>query len=202
MALPILTVVGATGIQGASVIAALHSATQPQYQIRAMTSSPSSPAATRLANQPNISVVAVDLNSYDSVLSAFEDSTLIYANTIFDPKAFASGGAAGAQRQEEQQGLNIVRAAAKIASLKHLIWSTLPDTVTISDGKYDVPHFHGKIPAEKFVKSAESGLADRTTLFRIGMYGSNLGNTLYRPIYVVCDFPAFPSAMRRILTTG
>ena len=135
MALPILTVVGATGIQGASVIAALHSATQPQYQIRALTSSPSSPAATRLANQPNISVVAVDLNSYDSVLSAFEDSTLIYANTIFDPKAFVSGGAAGAQRQEEQQGLNIVRAAAKIASLKHLIWSTLPDTVTISGGK-------------------------------------------------------------------
>ena len=187
MSFPIVVVVGALGLQGAGVVSVYTSpAYSSKYHVRALTSNTSSEAATTLAAKPNVSVVSVDLNSIDSVLAAFKDATFIFANTIFHIQTFLSQGAAAVQQREEQQGLNIVRAASQITSLQHLIWSTLPDSVTISNGKYDIPHFQGKVPAEKYARSEESGLAAKTTYLHVGFYGTNAQRPPYRIIPVVC----------------
>jgi putative NADH-flavin reductase len=69
---PLLTVIGATGTQGASVIdAALKAGT---YKIRAITRNPSSTKAQSLAAQ-GVEVVAGDLNNEESLVKAFEVPT-------------------------------------------------------------------------------------------------------------------------------
>lgn len=186
MTLPILTVVGATGAQGASVVSALlNSGTDSKYHIRALTSNTSSASAKRLAEQLNVTVAHVDLNSVQSLEEAFKDSHFIFANTVFSQALFGEKGAEAAQSLEEQHGLNIVHAAASIPLLKHLIWSTLPDTSAISNGAFSVPHFQSKIPAEKFIKDPASGLADKTSFLQVGMYGTNLARPPYRPVWIV-----------------
>lgn len=157
----------------------------PQYHIRALTSNASSPAAADLAAKPNVSVVQANLNSVKDLLEAFANSTLIFANTQFEPGTFMARGPSGAETLEGQQGLNIAHAASQIPTLQHFNWSTLPDGVSISDGKYYIPHFQSKTVAEKYIRSSKSGLAGKTTFIRVGMYGSNLPMDSYRPRYIV-----------------
>ena len=191
MDLPILTIVGAFGAQGAGVVSAFTSDTVPAYHIRALTSNASSPAAASLATKPNVTVVQVDLNSVESIREAFKDSTLIFANTYFNASVLMANGAAAVRDLEAQQGLNIVHAASQTKTLKHLIWSTLPDDSSISDGKYNIPRFQSKIPAEKYIRSPESGLEDKSTFIRVGVYGSNIAWPSYRPQYIVCHFSPY-----------
>lgn len=181
MALPILTVVGATGLQGGSVIS-FQDAEKPCYHIRALTSNAATEPAARIATMPHVTVVQVDLGSLQSLISAFEGSTAIFANTHFSPATFLGDGAEAAQELEEQQGLNIVRAASQTTSLQHLVWSTLPDAASISGGKYVIPHFQSKLPAERFI--LDSSLANKTSFLSVGLYGSNLTMEPYRPILV------------------
>ncbi|KAL9107261.1 MAG: hypothetical protein Q9227_007802 [Pyrenula ochraceoflavens] len=201
--LPILVIVGATGAQGAGVVKAFTSnaTNQPEYRIRALTSNADSPDAVKLATQATVSVVQVDLASESSVLAAFKDATLIFANTYFEVQTFIAKGPKAAEEHEAQKGLNIARAAAKTSSLKHIIWSTLPDDAKISNGRWAIPHFQSKIPAEKYLLSKESEMAAKTTFLRIGMYGSNLKNPGYQPIEVklakthILTLPCSPTAL-------
>lgn len=185
MSLPVLTICAALGRQGAGVVSAFTSQETPPYHIRALTSNTESPAAKDLAIKPNVSVVSVDLNSIDSIVSAFEGSSLIFANTLFQPAVFAESGAAACQELEARQGLNIAQAAAQTPSLKHLIWSTLPDALKESGGELNIPHFQSKIPAEHYIKSPESGLGNKTTFLRVGLYGSVIENPPYTPFHSV-----------------
>ncbi|KAF4448638.1 HSCARG dehydrogenase [Fusarium albosuccineum] len=184
MALPTLTVCSALGRQGASVVSSFLSDPEPKYHIRALTSNVESPASKQLAAKPNVSVVAVDLNSVDSIVSAFEGSSLIFANTVFSPTVFVESGASVAQKLEASHGLNIARAASKTESLKHLIWSTLPDAARETRGEMDIPHFQSKIAAERYMQSLESGLSDKTTFLRVGLCGSVVERPPYTPIHV------------------
>ncbi|KAJ9144570.1 hypothetical protein NKR23_g5820 [Pleurostoma richardsiae] len=183
MALPVLTVVGATGAQGLSVVSAF-SNIKTKYHIRALTSDTSSATATRLAAQDDVSVIYADLGSVDSLLAAFKGSSLIFANTAFHPETFLTKGASAAQSREEQQGLNIVQAASQTTSLIHFVWSTLPNALSITKGDYLIPHFQAKIPAENFIRDPVNGLAGKTTLLRVGLYGSNLAMDPYKPLHV------------------
>ncbi|KPM39380.1 hypothetical protein AK830_g7211 [Neonectria ditissima] len=184
MTLPILTVWGALGRQGASVVSSFTSDAAPQYHIRALTSNVDSPAAKELSSKPNVSVVGIDPNSLDSIVAAFQGSSLVFANTVFQPALFLQSGASSAQEVEANQGLNIARAASRTASLKHIIWSTLPDSLSVTEGRLNVPHFQSKIPAEKYLLSSESGLANKTTFLRVGVYGSMIQGPPYYPISV------------------
>ena len=183
---PTIVVVGATGSQGAGLVSAY---TKPPYntphKIRALTSNPTSDSAKAIASHPNVSVAHVDLNSPDSLLEAFKDATHIFANTVFNPETFMAQGPAATEARERQQGLNIVHAAAKIPTLQHFIWSTLPNDRKIAGGKYPIPHFQSKIAAEEFARSPESGLAGKTTYVRVGMYSSNIERPPYRPPFWV-----------------
>ena len=183
----IIVVVSALGTQGASVISAcLSSPKLSNYKIRALTSNPTCDAATSLAaSNPRITVHGTDLNSLDSVMKAFKDATLIFANTAFNHRALLAQGAAAAQAREESQGLNIARAASQIPSLKHLIWSTLVDTKSVTDGKIGIPLFQSKIPAEKYLRDPENGMVDRTTFLHVALYPSVFQRMPYAPIFVV-----------------
>lgn len=196
MTLPILTVIGATGTQGGSVVSAiLQAGTTPAYHVRALTSNVSSSAAKRLAEHPNITVAHVDIDSVQSLEEAFKDSQAIFANTVFPHLEFPDKPPRVLQGIEEQRGLNIAHAAAKIQTLKHFVWSTLPDTVALTNGTFDIPHFMGKLPAEKFIKDPASGLAKKSSFLQVGMYGSNLSRPPYRPVWMVSDSGVFISVI-------
>ncbi|OKL58095.1 hypothetical protein UA08_06718 [Talaromyces atroroseus] len=197
---PLIVVVSALGAQGASVVSAYLQSSD--YQIRALTSDPSCDAAVRLAaKNSRVTVVGVDLSSLESVVAAFHGASFIFAQTVFRPDTFASQGPAAAQALEARHGLNIAEAASKIPSLQHLIWSTLPDAFGVSQGKYNIPHFQAKIPAEQYLRNPDNGLADKTTYLHVGLYGSNAERWPYLPVYVkgaqkyVITLPCSPNAL-------
>ncbi len=66
--LPILTVVGATGVQGGSIVASALAA--GNYKVRGLTRNVNSAKATALASQ-GVEVVAADLGDEESLIQAF-----------------------------------------------------------------------------------------------------------------------------------
>jgi len=132
MSSPILTVIGATGAQGSSVVnSALATG---HYKVRAVTRNTTSEKAAALKAR-GVEVVSADVNDEASLVKAFDGSTAIYAVTdFFEP--FAKVGAEEAIKVEFQQGVNLANAALATSTLKHYIWSTLPNGLRISGGKY------------------------------------------------------------------
>jgi hypothetical protein len=63
--------------------------------------------------------------------------------------------------------------AAKDASVKHFIWSTLPDVEAISGGKFHVPHFTGKAKIDRIVK--EAGFANHAFVIAPFYYQNLVG---------------------------
>ncbi|KAL4787337.1 hypothetical protein BJX76DRAFT_20112 [Aspergillus varians] len=184
----IAVVIGALGAQGSSVVSALLSSTQP-YQIRALTSNAASPDAIQLASlSPKIEVLQTNLSSIDSLIAAFTGASFIFANTVFRVEVFMAQGSKAAQELEETHGLNIVQAAARVSRssgiLKQIIWSTLPDVERLTGGKYKIPHFQSKVAAERYLLDPSNGLKEKSTFLRVGMYGSNVKQVPYSPIYV------------------
>lgn len=78
----ILTVFGATGKQGGSVVRTIlsHPTLSAQYKVRAVTRDPSKPAAEALKTQ-GVEVVKADLNDKDSVHKAVEGSQAVFGVT-------------------------------------------------------------------------------------------------------------------------
>lgn len=84
---------------------------------------------------------------------------------------------------EIQQGKNLANAAAKTPTLKHYIWSTLPNGSKISNGKYLVPHFEGKNKIDDYIRTLPDLLA-KTTFLWITFYGSNYQFPMFTPNFV------------------
>jgi len=179
MSLPIFTIVGATGAQGGSVVdAALESG---KYTVRAITRNVNSDKAKALVAR-GAQVVSADLNNESSLVKAFEGSTAIYAVTdFFEP--FAASGPEHGMTVEVAQGQNLARAASQTSTLKHYIWSTLPNGKKISNGKYLVPHFEAKNKIDEFIKSDEK-LYAKTTFLWVTWYASNYLFPMFTPIFV------------------
>jgi len=179
MARKIISVVGATGTQGGSVIAALLK--DSDWSIRAITRNPSSDAAKLLATQ-GVTVVKADVNDLASLTSAFTGSSAIYAVTgFFEP--FAHSGPEKATEIEVQQGINLAKAAAATSTLEHYIWSTLPNGKKVSGGKYVVPHFEAKNKIDDYIK-ADEALFAKTTFLWITFYASNYYFPMFKPYYI------------------
>ena len=175
----IISVVGATGVQGGSVINALLK--DGIYSIRAITRNPESNAAKALASK-GVSVVTADLNDVESLTAAFSGSQAIFAVTdFFEP--FKKYGPAKAMEVEVQQGINLANAAKATTTLRHYIWSTLPNGSRISEGKYLVPHFEAKNKIDDYIKS-DAKLFAKTTFLWITFYASNLYFPMFTPYYI------------------
>ena len=175
----IISVVGATGIQGSSVVDALLE--EGEYSIRAITRNPESENAKSLAAK-GVEVVMADLNNLASLETAFQGSSAIYAVTdFFEP--FSQHGPQKAIEIEAEQGMNLAEAAASTSTLEHFIWSTLPNGMKISGGKYLIPHFEAKNKVDDFIKGDASLLA-KTTFLWITFYATNYYFPMYTPYHI------------------
>ena len=176
MSKKIISVVGATGVQGRSVVNTLLK--DNKYSIRAITRNPNSERAKSLASQ-GVEVVKADLNDFDSLIAAFHGSSYIYGITdFFEP--FAKNGPEKAVEIEVAQGINIAKAAAATKTLEHYIWSTLPNGRKVSNGKFIIPHFEAKNVIDQYIKS-DAALLAKTTFLWITFYATNYGFPMYKP---------------------
>ncbi len=177
----LLTVVGATGTQGLSLINTVLADKSNTYKIRGLTRNPDSDKAKALAAR-GVELVKADINDEHALVKAFEGSNAIFAITdFFEP--FAQHGPEKAIEIEVQQGINMARAASQTSTLEHYIWSTLPTGRKLTNGKYIVPHFEGKNRIDDYIRSDKALLA-KTTFFWITFYGNNFQYPILTPNYV------------------
>ncbi|KAJ3549014.1 hypothetical protein NM208_g713 [Fusarium decemcellulare] len=168
----VIAVLGATGIQGGSVVQQLQKS--PSWKIRAITRNSEGKSAKELQSQ-GIEVVQGDLDDVGSLEAAFQGSTAIFTVTNFwqSPAADADGLEQNGKR-EYQQIINVGRAASQISTLKHLIISSLPRPQKVSGGKHRVPHMDYKGRAVEEVETQFPALAAKITSLWVGWYATNL----------------------------
>lgn len=165
MSKKIIAVVGATGQQGGGLARAILDDPAGEFTVRALTRNPSSPAAADLAAR-GAEVVAADLDDETSLRTALEGAYGAYFVTAFWEYNDVA--------REQAQARAMARAAAA-AGLRHVIWSTLPDTrdhIPLSDdrvptlhGAYKVPHFDSKAEADEFFREAGVPTTNLSTTF-------------------------------------
>ncbi|KAH6878438.1 hypothetical protein BKA58DRAFT_377251 [Alternaria rosae] len=172
----LITIVGATGIQGGSVVDTL--AKNPAYSIRAITRDRNGKTAHALTDR-GIEVVEADLNNVESLQTAFAGSQAIFAMTNFFD-ALPKLGIEKCMEIETQQGINLANAASAIRSLEHFVWSTLPNSKRISGGRAVVPYWHSKARVDEHIKSIPT-LLQKTTFVWFGWYAKNMEYPWYQP---------------------
>jgi uncharacterized protein YbjT (DUF2867 family) len=173
----IIAVLGATGAQGGGLTRAILNDPSGGFAARAVTRDVNSSKARELAKM-GAEVVAADVDNVESLKRAFDGAYGAYCVTFFW---------AHFSPEKEMAEVQAMAAAAKSASVQHVIWSTLEDTrkwVPLSDnrmptlqGKYKVPHFDGKGEANHFFTDA--GVP--TTFLLTSMYWDNFLNTGMAP---------------------
>jgi hypothetical protein len=179
MSAKVVSIIGATGVQGGSVADALLN--DSSYAVRAITRNPQSDSAKALAAR-GAEVVKADVDDIPSLTAAFKGSYAIYALTdFFEP--FSKHGAEKAVEIESNQGINLAKAAAATRGLQHYLWSTLPNGGKISGGKYNVPHFAAKNLVDDYIRS-QPELHAKTTFFWVAFYAQNYSFPMYTPINV------------------
>ncbi|KAK2742361.1 hypothetical protein FQN55_007895 [Onygenales sp. PD_40] len=172
----LITIVGATGIQGGSVVETLLK--NPAYSIRAITRDRNSKSAHALADR-GIEVVEADLNNVESLHAAFAGSQAIFAVTNFFD-ALPKLGVEKSMEIETQQGINLANAASATQSLEHFVWSTLPNSQRISGGRAAVPYWQSKARVDEHIKSIPT-LLRKTTFVWFGWYARNMEYPWYQP---------------------
>lgn len=100
---------------------------------------------------------------------------------------------------EYSQGINMANAASKVPTLEHDLWSTLPHSTRVSQGKAIVPHFEAKDGVDEFIKEDEH-LLSLTTFCFITTFVINLTNyDVFKPIYLVCLPETIPIGFHMII---
>ncbi|OSS53818.1 hypothetical protein B5807_01292 [Epicoccum nigrum] len=159
----IIVVVGATGLQGGSVVDAFLQVPE-QYHVRALTRNVDSAKAKMLAQKTE--VVSGDLKDNDSLSRAFQDAHIIYAMTDFWADMDFD--------VEYAQGKALADIADALPCLEHFIWSALPDAKTISNGKYPhVYHWQSKAAVTDYIRESKPELWKKTTTVLFPNYMEN-----------------------------
>ncbi|KAH7009871.1 hypothetical protein EDB80DRAFT_573857 [Ilyonectria destructans] len=159
----LITVFGATGNQGGSVIKAIlnDAILSKEFKIRAITRDVTKPSAQALAAK-GIEVVAADMSSADALAPAVSGAHTVFVVTNFWETFSAD--------TEIAQG-KAVTDASKAAGVQHLIFSSLLNTTEISGGKLpNISHFDSKAKVEEYIRS--SGVPASFVL--PGLFMSNL----------------------------
>ncbi|KAL2809197.1 hypothetical protein BJX63DRAFT_370694 [Aspergillus granulosus] len=142
----LLTVFGATGRQGGSVIRTVlaDSSLSSQFKIRGITRDISKPDAKALANK-GVEMLSADMTSVNSLVQALAGSHSVFLVTT---PTFTENS-----DQELTQGKNVADAAKK-AGVQHLIYSSLLNVTETTGGRLkDVPHFDHKAEVEKYIRA-------------------------------------------------
>ncbi len=196
----LVVVVGATGKQGGSVVSALLK--EGSYKIRGITRNTSSRSTHHLTAQ-GVEMVSADLNSEESLSAAFQASPLprvhsprqveltnlvgshsnLRSHSLLEP--FLTQSPSDCIRIEYTQGVNLARATSRTPTLKHYIWSTLPNSRQISDGKLIVPHYEGKNRVDDYIR-ADKVLFPKATFLWATFYAVNFQLPNFAPNLLVC----------------
>ncbi|PKY45710.1 NAD(P)-binding protein [Rhizophagus irregularis] len=161
----LIVVSGATGAQGGSVVNSLLAT--GHYKIRGLTRKPDSEKAKALKSK-GVEVFKCDLANKDDVKDALTGADIAWIVTNFwDPSIVGQD-----VKEEERQG-KMIADIAKEVGVNWLIYSSLPDTTTESEGKYsEIIHFAGKNRVEQYIR--KSGIPNVTFAY-LGFYSQNFG---------------------------
>jgi NmrA-like family len=168
----LLVVVGASGVQGTSVIRGV--LTSPslssQFSIRGI-SRDTVAAAAKTHLRDSITWSKANINDSNSLIKAFEGAHTVFGVTDFWQVLNAEG--------EAEMGKRIVE-AAKTAGVKHLIWSTQLSASKISNGKYPhAEHLDGKYAVSQYLEQTKGDMA--STHLCLPVYMSNFARLLAYP---------------------
>ncbi|SDS52801.1 NmrA/HSCARG family protein [Actinoplanes derwentensis] len=154
----VITVLGATGRQGGSVVRAIAADPDGGFTARAVTRDKNSAKAKELGDL-GVEVVEADLDDEAGLRRAFDGAHGAFVVTNFWEPLDAGSQATTRTERERAQVRNAAGAAAA-AGLQHVIWSTLEDTrrylpgASRPEGGYPVPHADGKADADAFFRDA------------------------------------------------
>ncbi|OMP88419.1 NmrA-like family domain-containing protein 1 [Diplodia seriata] len=165
----IITVFGATGNQGGSVVKHIlaDSALSKEFKIRGITRDVSKPAAQALTKQ-GVEMKSADLNSKSSLAEVLRGSHTVFLVTNYWESVKYD--------VEVSQGKNVAD-AAKEAGVEHLIFSSLLNVTKETNGRLKhVPHFDGKADIEEYIR--QSGTP--ATFYLPGYYMSNYAQMLQK----------------------
>ncbi|KAK6214730.1 NmrA-like family protein [Colletotrichum tabaci] len=165
----IITVFGATGAQGGSVVSIFLNDPKlsKDWQVRGVTRDVSKDSSKALAAK-GVEVIAADLSDSSSLAAAVNGATAVFAVTNYWDKLD--------KELETQQGKNIANAALE-AGVKHFIFSSLLDINKLSNGVLpDVYHFDSKAAVEEYIRTTSLP----STFFLPGFYMSNLPGGMLR----------------------
>ncbi|CAI7627110.1 unnamed protein product [Penicillium crustosum] len=180
MAQKLIVVVGATGGQGGAVVSKFLS--DKTWKVRGITRNTQSERARALSAK-GVEMVQANIDNLVSLDKAFEGATAIFAVTDYY-ESFWDKGWEKAMEIEYAQGTNMAIAASKVTTLEHYLWSTLPHTSRITNGKALVPHFEAKGRVDDFIRSDKT-LLERTTFCLFTTFTNNLIQyDIFKPIYV------------------
>jgi uncharacterized protein YbjT (DUF2867 family) len=162
----LVTVAGATGVQGGSVVSALLKANESspnQFRVRAITRNTSSESAKRLSSR-GVEVVQANLDDDSSLKEALNGSDVVFAVTNYWEKMSKSG--------EIDQGKRIADISKKVG-VKHLIWSALPYVTKLTNGSLtEVQHFDSKAEVALYIESSKGNMV--ATYLMPGFYMQNI----------------------------
>ncbi|KAJ7769425.1 hypothetical protein B0H16DRAFT_1881953 [Mycena metata] len=140
----IVSVFGATGLQGSAVVDALLK--DGTFIPRAITRDPNSALSQKLKAR-GVQVVRGDSLDKESLVSALEGSEAVFAVTVINFSR-ADG------KDEATQGRNMVDAAKEVG-VKFFIWTGLPGMKRITGGKLqNCTHFDDKEIVQEYLKSS------------------------------------------------
>ncbi|PCH02078.1 Hypothetical protein PENO1_039450 [Penicillium occitanis (nom. inval.)] len=179
----IITVFGATGNQGGSVIRSLLAdpVLSKEYKIRGITRDVSKEAAKKLSSQ-GVDMVTADMSSPSSLRDAIKGSHTVFLVTNFWETMNKDA--------EVAQG-KAVADACKETGVKHLIFSSLRSISEITNGKLpNVSHFEGKAEIEQYIR--DSGVPATFVLAGLFMQGLSGGMIKKRDDVYMLALPIDP----------
>ncbi|KAH6661474.1 NMRAL1 protein [Plectosphaerella plurivora] len=159
----IITIFGATGQQGGSIVTTFlgDAKLRAEWTVRAVTRDVTKDSAKKLAAL-GAEIVQADLSDKTTLATAVAGADAVFAVTNYWETMNMD--------LEVDQGKAIVD-AVKAAGTGHFIWSSLYDVKKLTNGKLPhVYHFDGKAVVEEYARS----LGIPATFFMPGFYMSNL----------------------------
>ncbi|KAH8702908.1 hypothetical protein GQ44DRAFT_753360 [Phaeosphaeriaceae sp. PMI808] len=186
MSQKLVTVFGATGAQGSSVLRSLSQNVDTPFSLRGITRNTSSSASKALIGQvPNVDLVQADGWNNSSIVAAFSGSWAVFLNTNSDDAVFENSEE---KRTEFDLGKLIVDAAIE-AKVEVLVYSGFNSAKEITKGKVANQAFDEKNAIGEYAKSA--GAFKAVIIASPGWYFENFQNQELAP--VIGGFPFIPS---------
>ncbi|PVH85457.1 NmrA-domain-containing protein [Cadophora sp. DSE1049] len=157
----LLTVFGATGQQGGSLIDYILKTPELSalYRVRGITRDASKTSAVALIAK-GVEVIEADLDKPPTLAAALAGSYAVFGVTNYWERA--------SKEVEIAQGKAIADASVA-AGAKLLIWSSLPSVARMSNGKAAFKHFDSKAEVEEYVRT----LPILSAFFMAGWYMQN-----------------------------